>query len=93
MKLSPQLSSSEMARCTVDETSRTDIPTFWRRKSYEGKGRKACPDWNAMATPKVSVGCNNNKSTTPPWPIFVHRFTRDWQPLRVPTRSLTGCRP
>ncbi len=41
MKMSSRLSSAEMAQYNVDETSRTDIPSFLRRKSSEGKGRKA----------------------------------------------------
>ena len=41
MKMSSRLSSAEMAQYSEDETSRTDIPAFLRRKSAEGKGRKA----------------------------------------------------
>ena len=41
MKMSSRLSSAEMAQYSADETSRTDIPAFLRRKSSEGKGRKA----------------------------------------------------
>ena len=41
MKMSSRLASAEMAQYNVDETSRTDIPSFLRRKRSEGKGRKA----------------------------------------------------
>jgi hypothetical protein len=41
MKMSSRLSSAEMAQYSVDETSRTGIPSFLRRKTSEGKGRKA----------------------------------------------------
>lgn len=40
VKMSSRLSSDEVLQYSADETDRTDIPSFLRRKSSEGKGRK-----------------------------------------------------
>jgi hypothetical protein len=41
VKMSSRLSSDDVLRYSADETDRGDIPAFLRRKSSEGKGRKA----------------------------------------------------
>lgn len=41
VKMSSRLSSDDFLRYAADETDRGDIPAFLRRKSSEGKGRKA----------------------------------------------------
>jgi Ca-activated chloride channel family protein len=41
VKMSSRLSSDDVLRYAADETDRGDIPAFLRRKSSEGKGRKA----------------------------------------------------
>ncbi len=41
VKMSSRLSSEEVLQYSADETDRADIPSYLRRKSAEGKGRKA----------------------------------------------------